>query len=70
MTFPLPKISFIIPVLHLKRPLNKARFFMTRYTLPDVLRDLRDNVSLPHEVIGRDAAEQIDRRHHDVGELR
>jgi len=51
MTLPLPKISFIIPVLHLKRPLNKARFFMPRYTLPDVLRDLRDNVSLTHEVI-------------------
>ena len=51
MTLPLPKFSFIIPVLHLKRPLNKARFFMPRYTLPDVLRDLRKNVSLPHEVI-------------------
>ena len=46
-----PKVSFIIPVLHLKRPLNKARFFMPRYTLPEVLRDLNDNVSLPHEVI-------------------
>lgn len=45
------KVSFIIPVLHLKRPLNKARFFMPRYTLPDVLRDLHENVSLPHEVI-------------------
>lgn len=46
-----PKVSFIIPVLHLKRPLNRARFFMPRYTLPDVLRDLRANVSLPYEVI-------------------
>lgn len=46
-----PKISFIIPVLHLKRPLNKARFFMPRYALPDVLRDLHENVTLPHEVI-------------------
>lgn len=45
------KVSFIIPVLHLKRPLNKTRFFMPRYTLPDVLRDLHENVSLPHEVI-------------------
>lgn len=45
------KISFIIPVLHLKRPVNKARFFMPRYTLPDVLRDLNENVTLPHEVI-------------------
>jgi len=51
MTAPQPKVSFIIPVLHLKRPLNKARFFMPRYTLPDVLRDLHDNVTLPHEVI-------------------
>lgn len=47
----IPKISFIIPVLHLKRPLNKARFFMPRYTLPDVLRDLHENVTLPHEVV-------------------
>ncbi|MBK5913175.1 glycosyltransferase family 2 protein [Rhodocyclus purpureus] len=47
----LPKISFIIPVLHLKRPLNKARFFIPRYALPDVLRDLHENVTLPHEVI-------------------
>lgn len=46
-----PVISLIIPLLHLKRPLNKARFFMPRYTLPDVLRDLNENVSLPHEVI-------------------
>ncbi len=51
MTPTLPKVSFIIPVLHLKRPLNKARFFMPRYTLPEVLRDLHNNVSLPHEVI-------------------
>ncbi|NBY03948.1 MAG: glycosyltransferase [Betaproteobacteria bacterium] len=45
------KVSFIIPVLHLKRPLNKARFFMPRYTLVDVLRDLHNNVTLTHEVI-------------------
>lgn len=51
MTESIPKISFIIPVLHLKRPLNKARFFMPRYTLPDVLRDLHENVTLQHEVI-------------------
>jgi GT2 family glycosyltransferase len=51
MTASQPKVSFIIPVLHLKRPLNKARFFMPRYTLPEVLRDLHNNVSLPHEVI-------------------
>jgi GT2 family glycosyltransferase len=46
-----PKVSFIIPVLHLKRPLNKARFFMPRYTLPDVLKDIASNVSLPYEVV-------------------
>jgi GT2 family glycosyltransferase len=46
-----PSISFIIPVLHLKRPLNKARFFMPRHTLSDVLRNLHENVTLPHEVI-------------------
>jgi GT2 family glycosyltransferase len=45
------KLSFIIPVLHLKRPVNTKRFFMPRYTLPDVLRDLHENVTLPHEVI-------------------
>jgi len=51
MTEDQPTVSFIIPVLHLKRPLNKARFFMPRYTLPDVLKDLSENVTLPHEVI-------------------
>jgi GT2 family glycosyltransferase len=51
MTSQQPKVSFIIPVLHLKRPLNKARFFIPRYTLPDVLRDLHENVTLPYEVI-------------------
>lgn len=51
MTTAQPKVSFIIPVLYLKRPLNKARFFMPRYTLPDVLRALQGNVSLPYEVI-------------------
>jgi len=51
MTASLTRVSFIIPVLHLRRPLNKARFFMPRYTLPDVLRDLHQNVSVAHEVI-------------------
>jgi len=51
MTVNQPKVSFIIPVLHLRRPLNKARFFMPRYTLPDVLKDLHSNVRLPHEVV-------------------
>ena len=44
-------ISFIIPVLHLKRPKNVARFFMPRYTLSEVVRDLAENVSLPKEII-------------------
>ncbi len=44
-------ISFIIPVLHLKRPKNKARFFMPRYTLAEVVRDITENVSLAKEVI-------------------
>lgn len=51
MNKPLPKVSFIIPVLHLTRPLNKARFFMPRYTIAEVLKDLKKNVSLPHEII-------------------
>ncbi len=46
-----PKVSFIIPVLHFKRPLNKARFFMPRYTLPDVLKDIAANVTVPYEVV-------------------
>jgi GT2 family glycosyltransferase len=47
----LPKVSFIIPVLHLRRPLNKTRFFMPRYTLRDTLNDLQKNVTLSHEVV-------------------
>ena len=46
-----PKVSFIIPVLHLKRPKNVARFFMPRYTAREVVRDLAENVSLPSEII-------------------
>lgn len=47
----MPKISFIIPVLHLRRPLNKRRLFMPRYTIKDTLRDLRQNVRVDHETI-------------------
>ena len=46
-----PKISFIIPVLHLKRPKNVARFFMPRYTLREVVNDLANNVSVSKEII-------------------
>ncbi|MBX9811960.1 MAG: glycosyltransferase [Burkholderiales bacterium] len=46
-----PKVSFIIPVLHLKRPVNPSRFFMPRYTVKEVLDDLERNVALPREVI-------------------
>jgi GT2 family glycosyltransferase len=47
----LPLLSIIIPVLHLKRPANAKRFFMPRYTLREVLRDLEENVKIPFEVI-------------------
>ena len=46
-----PKISFIIPVLYLQRPLNKKRFFMPRSTLVDVLKDIEENVTLDYEII-------------------
>lgn len=47
----MPQISFIIPVLHRRRPMNKKRFFVPRYTIADVLRDLREHVVADHEVI-------------------
>lgn len=46
-----PKISFIVPVLHLQRPLNKKRFFMPRSTIKDLLNDIQENVKLDHEII-------------------
>ena len=46
-----PKISFIIPVLHLQRPLNKRRFFMPRSTIRELLVDIEKNVNLNFEVI-------------------
>jgi GT2 family glycosyltransferase len=45
------KISIIIPVLHLSRPLNKKRFFMPRQTIVDLLIDLKNNVSANYEII-------------------
>lgn len=47
----LPKISIIIPVLHLTRPLNKKRFFMPRQTIVNVLSDIKKNVKANYEVI-------------------
>ncbi|MFM1986757.1 MAG: hypothetical protein RIS18_974 [Actinomycetota bacterium] len=46
-----PKISFIIPVLYLQRPLNKKRFFMPRSTIKEVLEDIAKNVTTSYEVI-------------------
>lgn len=46
-----PKVSFIIPVLHLQRPLNKKRFFMPRSTIREILQDIESNVCLDYEVI-------------------
>lgn len=46
-----PKLSIIIPVLHLTRPLNKKRFFMPRQTIADTLNDIQKNVAIPYEVI-------------------
>ena len=50
-TYSAPLVSVIIPVLHLTRPINAKRFFMPRYTIREVLRDLREHVTLPFEVI-------------------
>jgi len=46
-----PKVSIIIPVLHLKRPKNKRYFYAKRYTLREVLDDLHANVRIAHEII-------------------
>jgi GT2 family glycosyltransferase len=48
-----PNVSVIIPTLHLTRPRNSdPRFFLfPRYTLQQVLGDLKNNVKLPIEVI-------------------
>jgi GT2 family glycosyltransferase len=52
-------LSIIIPVLHLKRPINMKRFFMPRQTIVDTLADIEKNVRMSHEVIvlcnGQDA---------------
>lgn len=46
-----PKVSIIIPVLYLNRPLNKKRFFIQRYTIENVLEDIAKNVKIENEVI-------------------
>lgn len=46
-----PRLSVIIPVLHLKRPVNPSRFFVPRYTLKEVLQDLQTNLPDTCEVI-------------------
>lgn len=38
-------------MLHRRRPMNKKRLFMPRYTLGEVLHDLHENVAADHEVI-------------------
>jgi len=47
----LPLLSIIIPVLHLKRPINKKRFFMPRQTIAECLDDISRNVRMPYEVV-------------------
>jgi GT2 family glycosyltransferase len=46
-----PKVSVIIPTLHLTRPKNPKYFMFQRYTLEQVLSDLASNVALPIEVV-------------------
>lgn len=46
-----PLLSIIIPVLHLKRPVNPKRFFMRRQTIADTLNEIILNVQTPFEVI-------------------
>ena len=46
-----PKVSIVIPTLHLTRPKNLKYFMFPRYTLAQVLDDLKENVALPCEVV-------------------
>jgi GT2 family glycosyltransferase len=48
---PVPKVSFVIPVLNLVRPLNKKKFFMPRSTVIDLVSDIEKNVDLDYEII-------------------
>jgi len=46
-----PKLSIIIPVLHLTRPINLKRFFMPRHTIKDTLDNLPKNIIMDHEIV-------------------
>jgi hypothetical protein len=48
-----PNASVIIPTLHFRRPRNAdpKYFLFLRHALQQVLRDLKNNVKLPIEVI-------------------
>jgi GT2 family glycosyltransferase len=46
-----PKLSIIIPVLQLHRPLNKKRFFMPRQTLSETFDNLKAVLTKSYEVI-------------------
>ncbi len=58
-----PKISVIIPVLHLRRPSNPKRFFMPQYSIIEVLNDLKkqknENLSLEIIVICNGQQEEL-----------
>lgn len=47
----IPIISFVIPVLHYQRPLNKMKFFMPSSNITNLLDDIAKNVSIPYEII-------------------
>lgn len=44
-------LSIIIPVLHIKRPLNKKRFFMPRQTIKETLISLNKSLRIKCEII-------------------
>ncbi len=47
----IPKLSIVIPVLQLNRPVNKKRFFMPRQTMAETLDNLKSVIRISHEVI-------------------
>jgi len=44
-------VSIIIPVLHFSRPRNLQFFYKKKYTILDVLQDIKKKVSIEHETI-------------------
>ena len=46
-----PKLSIIIPVLQLNRPINKKRFFMPRQTMAETFDNLKSVIQVPYEII-------------------